>query len=393
MNIAYICSDKGIPVFGQKGASLHVQEMINAFLQLHHDVTLFARRTGGEAPSTLVDVRVESLPKLSSDDPAELERLAIASNADTARLLREQGPFDLIYERYSLWSHAGLSEAKAMGAVTVLEVNAPLISEQKTYRYLNDEQAAIHASQQAFEAADVIVAVSEEVAVWLARFPQTRNKVRVLPNGVNYDRYRPFLPRVANRRKPLTLGFLGTLKPWHGVDCLLQAYALIVREIPESRLRIIGDGPERENLEALCVTLGIADHVSFTGAVTPSQVPHQLGEMDIGIAPYPKLDEFYFSPLKIYEYMASGLPVIASDIGQIRQLIAHEQTGLLTPAGDIDAIANAVIWLHRNPQESNRIARNGQSKVLREHTWSAIAGQVLDAAGFPAPESPRSVSL
>jgi len=392
MKIAYICADRDLPVFGCKHTSQHVQEMIGAFAR-EHQVTLMARNTGGDLPYPLRYIDVYSLPRLQSDDPAELEELALKSNRACAGKIKDLGLFDLVYERYSLFSYGALEAARQTAAVAVLEINEILIEEHSKCGRLINKTAAIEASARAFAAADLIIATSQKVADYVLDFSQARGKVHVIPRGVNYDRYRPYMPRVPSSIKPLTLGFMGSLKPHRGVASMLEAYARIMRKIPNSRVRIIGDGPERPELEAMCQSLRIHNRVQFTGAVAPVEVPHQLGEMDIALAPYHNDGEGCFSALKICEYMASGLPVIASDISPVNRVIEHLKTGLLVPPGDVDSIVQSVIWLHRNPGLSTRLAEHGQRQALGGYTWSANARRVLELAGFPQTPAQRSLVL
>src|SRR5690606_34110642 len=142
----------------------------------------------------------------------------------------------------------------------------------------------------------------------------------VTPNGVNTDRIRPVRHSAAG---PATVVFVGTLKPWHGVEVLLEAAALATGDW---RVRLVGDGPQAPVLRELAARLGI--DVDFRGAV----------------APYPEADadQQYFSPLKLYEYAAAALPVVASDTGQVGTVVRHGRTGLLVAPSDARALAAAV---------------------------------------------------
>ena len=135
MRIAYICADAGVPVFGCKGSSVHVQEMLGAFLHTGAQVELFAMRFDGAAPSELADINVHRLPT-PPKGVDERERACIAANDDLYRALDAAEPFDMIYERYSLWSHVAVDFAHAAHVPYLLEVNAPLIAEQSEHRAL-----------------------------------------------------------------------------------------------------------------------------------------------------------------------------------------------------------------------------------------------------------------
>lgn len=379
--IAYVCADPGVPVFGTKGASVHVQEIVRAFGRLGYDVTLFAARRGGEPPTDLRGVPVESLPAPPKGDPAVRERAALATNRALRRTLARHGPFRVIYERYSLWSHAGMEFARREGLPGLLEVNAPLIREQARHRTLVHGAAAERVADRVFAAATALIAVSPGVATYLENTcPAAVGRIHVISNGVDPSRFptERFERRPeADKHAPFTIGFLGTLKPWHGLDVLMDAFARLHAETPDIRLLVVGDGPERESIEAAAVRHGVASAVRLTGAVTPSQVPDWLYRMDVAVAPYPASSDFYFSPLKIHEYMAAALPVVTSRVRDLDRVVEQGVTGLLYTPGDPVALAAVLRRLQRDPGLCRRLGAAGREKVLRQHGWDSVAARIL----------------
>jgi glycosyltransferase involved in cell wall biosynthesis len=197
----------------------------------------------------------------------------------------------------------------------------------------------------------------------------------VVANGVDADE---FLPRsVAPRSDGFTVGFVGSLKPWHGLADLIEAFSRLRQLAGDVRLLIVGDGPERNRLEEDLGARGLVDAVQFTGAVAHSEVPALLASMDAAVAPYPKLANFYFSPLKIFEYMAAGLPIVASRTGQVAQLIEDGVTGLLYEPGDIGAMFEALDRLRRDSQLRGDLGRAARAAILRGHTWRTIVERIL----------------
>src|SRR5438552_17094326 len=140
MRIAYVCADPGVPVFGRKGCSGHVQEMIRAFRRSGADVELFAARADGPLPPELDGVHVHRLPAVRAAAPgiAAVEGL----NCALAVGLSQAAPFDMVYERYSLWSAAAMEHAHAAGVPGVLEVDAPRIEAPAEHRELRDTRGA-----------------------------------------------------------------------------------------------------------------------------------------------------------------------------------------------------------------------------------------------------------
>jgi glycosyltransferase involved in cell wall biosynthesis len=259
----------------------------------------------------------------------------------------------------------------------VLEVNAPLIEEQSKHRTLVNIKLARAATDRAFSSASAIVAVSTEVATYLEAFAASAGKVRVVPNGVDVDRF--VRRKSPSRSGAFTIGFVGTLKPWHGTDLLLKALRHVLAAGVDARILIVGDGPERDALQSLVSELGVSARVTFTGAVPPLQIAELLERMDVAVAPYPRLDGFYFSPLKVYEYMAAALPVIASDIGQLASLVTHGRNGLLVAPGDICQLSSAIIRLHRDPRLCDSLGNAG-FETAKHYTWGAVVGRILQIA-------------
>lgn len=381
MRIAYVCADRGAPVFGQKGCSIHVQEVMSALIAQGAHIDLFATRLEGDPPPALQNVRLHPLPAVPRGDDIARRQRALSANHELQTALLEAGPFDLVYERYSLWSFAGMLSARAMGIPGLLEVNSPLILEEAQHRGLTERAGAEQVAERLFTAARALIAVSEEVAAYLEEYPGARGRIHVVPNGVNPDRFPPELePACPVPPGVFTVGFVGKVRPWHGIPVLVEAFAQFHRREPRSRLLIVGEIPELKDLQADLAAHGLTEAAHCTGPVSPNQVPGMLASMDVAVAPYPNESDFYFSPLKVYEYMAAGLPVVASRVGQLVRLIEHEQNGLLCPPGDPVALASALDRLRREPGLRVRLGRAARATVLKDHTWDIVARRILDLA-------------
>ncbi len=386
MRVAYVCTDAGVPVFGNKGCSLHVRGVIDAMLEHGMVVDLFASRLDGTRPRHWDAVAVHELPAPAGAHgiTARRERAAIRGNALLRRGLTDAGGFDLVYERYSLWSYAGMERARDWGVPGVLEVNAPLIEEQARYRELVHHAAAERILRRATGAASLVVAVSAQVAQYVRAHTDPATRVEVVPNGTDM---RGFVTtrrvRECRTRDPFTVGFVGTLKPWHGTGVLAEAFIRLHGRLPGSRLLIIGDGPELASLQTRLATLP-HDAVHFTGSVPRAQIPQWLRSVDVAVAPYPAAQDCYFSPLKVFEYMAAGLPIVASDTGQISDIIRHRQEGVLVEPGNPRALCEALVRIRQNPEWAARLGARARAKARREHTWARVLERIVSAVAAPA---------
>ena len=383
MRIAYICCDPGIPVFGAKGASVHIQEVVRELRSIGHEVALYAVRSGKHVPDDLTDLELH-LEAVADVESAEREQAqAHAAERIVSRVIADGA--DLVYERYSLFSTALADITAATGVPGILEVNAPLIDEQRRHRSLVDASGAAQVLHRQVAAARATVCVSDPVADWVRRrttdLPDANDvvdRIHTVPNGVSVRRIQP-QPEDPDR---VVVTFVGTLKPWHGVADLITAAALARQSWS---LRIIGDGPEMDSLRAQAGRLGV--EADFRGAVAPQDIPIHLAGSAIGVAPYPDLgggEQQYFSPMKVLEYLAAGLAVVASDVGQIPQLLedGSGRHGVLVAPSDPTALAAALDDLAACPDRRARMGRGGRLLAEERHSWRRTVDRILELAGL-----------
>ncbi len=402
MNILFLCADRGVPIRGHKGAAVHVRAMVDAFAELGHRVTLLTPRPGpedGPAPrGRLVHVPMPPAPTEIADPVAAREarsQAVVPALFQRAQEVLAQEPHSLIYERHSLWSDVGARLAETTGVPFVLEVNAPLREEAARYRQLTDPHRARQVERRQFQAATAIAVVSEPLREYVIRQGAAPERVHVLPNGVDPVRFHPAVRGGAIRHRyglggKIVVGFAGRARPWHDLPTLFRAFRRLWMEDPRYHLLLVGQMPP--DLPARLAVLGLDEAVTLTGPVPHHQVPEHLAAMDVAVSPHADLEDFYFSPLKLYEYLACGVPTVAADLGQSARLLWDNQAGLLYPPGDDQALARCIRWLVTHPAEARQLAWQGAVRVLEDHTWQGNARQVLRWAHLEAPPPSRRPS-
>lgn len=382
MRIAYIVADGGIPVAGTKGASVHVREMIRALAQ-RHTVDLFCANRGEgrlDIPAEHLTVARPPARRTSADEAIERDRRRL----ETAGRLRcaverayEDTPYDLLYERYSLFGNISASVAEDHDVPVVLEVNAPLIVERGRVEPLPLAPLAQEIERHAFERSTAVLAVSEAMQSYVLAHGGRPGHVHVVPNGVDRARFHAGISgdRVRDElglHGKLVIGFAGSLKAWHGVDLLLNAFTRTATR--DWTLLVVGDGPCRVELEAQAKQVDGHGHIVFTGAVPHARMPEYLAAMDIAVAPYRGIDDFYFSPLKLFEYLAMGKPVVASDVGQITRVIQHGENGYLVTPDDSPSLAAALSHLATDATLRVHLAAAASAGVM---SWEDIADRAV----------------
>lgn len=389
MNILYLCADRGIPIRGHKGAAVHVRTLTDAFTCAGHHVTIMTPRPGPvDGPATLAAVKTVPLPtqplKLGEDKATHAERQAI----DYANTLTEaalawlaEHPCDFIYERYSLWSDVGARLSRVLRLPLVLEVNAPLREEAARYRTVSNQTLAAKIEQTQFSVAHSLSVVSEKMAQYVIRQGARPLNVHVLPNGVDPTLFYPGLDGSVVREQyglmdKHLIGFVGRPRPWHDLQTLLEAVAKLRAEDPRYHLLLVGNMPVE--LDETLAELNLQDGVTVTGSVPHSAVPSHIAAMDVAVSPHPKLGDFYFSPLKLYEYLACGVPTVAANIGQPGTLITHGVNGRLYKPGDAAHLVKQIASLINHRHHAGKIAWQGAVMVLQEHTWDQNAAAVIN---------------
>jgi len=208
-----------------------------------------------------------------------------------------------------------------------------------------------------------------------------QNKITVIPNAVDVEGFHFGKPQDTALRASLGLedakviGFIGSFYAYEGLDLLIGALPLVLREIPEARVLLVGGGPQEAALKALTERLGLQHAVRFAGRVPHAETPRYYSTVDV--LAYPRRSmrlTDLVTPLKPLEAMAQGLLVVASDVGGHRELIRDGVNGALFKAGSAESLARALITLFRTPERWAQLRHNGRAFVERERTWrSSVA--------------------
>jgi glycosyltransferase involved in cell wall biosynthesis len=198
-----------------------------------------------------------------------------------------------------------------------------------------------------------------------------RPAMAIVPDGARIDASRRFEARAM--ATPAVVGYSGHLYPWKGVDLLLDA----LTELPGVHGIVVGGHPGENDLARLrnrAVERGLQSRVTFTGMVRPREVTARLEPADVLVLPNPATvaSERYTSPLKLFEYLALGRPIVASDLPAFREVVRHGEDALLFEAGSAPALAAAVRAVIGNPELAASLGRQA-FETARGYSWDARA--------------------
>lgn len=368
MRLLFLSADPGVPVLGHKGASVHVRELARALAEAGAEVHVASPRVEAEGDRLDAAVTLHAIPPVLPKEHRASSTLAaaVAHQAEhVLRLSRALG-VESVYERFSLYSAAGARAAATLGIRHVLEVNAPLREEAARFRTLPHPRQAAVLERETFGSAERVLAVSRPLARRLAADGVDARRLEVVPNGVDCTLFRA--PRRDDTR--FVVGFAGSLKRWHGIDVLVEALGAV----PEAHLEVIGTGPCADALDALPPA-----RVSRRGTLPHGEVAAAMARWDVGVAPYLPLEAFWFSPLKVLEYMAAGCCPVVSDLGDARAVLGDGKRGVLVAPGDAAALSDALRTLGGDRRRASRLGTAACAWVARERTWGAVAKRVLAA--------------
>ncbi|MBI2563899.1 MAG: glycosyltransferase [candidate division NC10 bacterium] len=295
-------------------------------------------------------------------------------------------PPDFVYQRYSLLNSSGAEVAGRLGCPFVLEYNGSEVWIARNWSTpLFFEGLADRIEQANLRAADLTVVVSRALRDEVVARGVPPERVLVNPNAVDPTSYHPGIDGGSVRRRlgltgRLVVGFIGTFGPWHGAEVLAQAVRPVTAQLPEAHFLFIGDGSGMPAVQAIIAGDGVGSRVTFAGLVPQEDAPAYLAACDILVSPHvgnPDGTPFFGSPTKLFEYMAMGKGIVASDLDQIGEILSHGKTAWLVRPGDPEDLAAGILALARDPGLRRALGEAARDEVVAKHTWKAHVERLL----------------
>lgn len=378
MRILYSAVDTSIP--GTHGGSVHALELCRALSCRGHDVYVVA-----PAPETDdSDMRAGAALDLATAGgqivrlkrpPRFLEWTAVN---DVQRIARKVRPHVLI-ERFYTFGGAGIWAAHRLGIPSVLEVNSPARPYPRSLRDRIDRLSIVRPVErwrrQQLVWSDAVYATSKHLLP-----PALQSAVTVVTNGVDVERFRPAAdPPEAGG--PLRCVYASSFRSWHGTEDLVAAISTCVARGVDLRVTCLGTGPLWNVAHEAARRAGVLDVMEFVGSVPYEKVPWYLARADVGLAPFnpaafPALRlGWFWSPIKIFEYLAAGLAVVTLGIDELRALLPDSVARFYRP-GEVSELADAIEGLASNRTELVQIGKAARSLAESRFTWDHQAAVV-----------------
>jgi glycosyltransferase involved in cell wall biosynthesis len=362
MKILYISSEN---VPGITGGSVRTLEITRALKKRGHNVTIFTNRTRNQKRSETIDGMKVIRSKIRFGKTFPL--------LGVKRLDIFHKDFDVVIERYSIFGGIGTIYSKFHGKPLVLEVNAPHLEEAIATEAIKGRIFALAARKwrdiQFRTAAKIITTKSSLVRGY------KQKAVEVVLGGVNIDIFNQRL-RKSNKAKSIrkmyglegsfVIAFQGAFTKWHGITDLTKAVNILEGKDTNIKFLLIGSGELEKSAKSLagnnCIFVGKKDH---------NEMPYYLAACDAGVAPYGILPKhlkhigFYWTPMKVFEYMALGLPVVTADYKELRAIVG--KNGLYYRLGDCSALAEALIKIKKMKR---------RKASVKKYSWDAQAKEL-----------------
>lgn len=287
-----------------------------------------------------------------------------------------------VWQRHELFQTAGPRLARALGVPSVVFVPAPLMWQARHWgvrrpgwnRWI--ERAG---EQTPLRKADVVACGSATVAEQVRRMGVDDGRIVITSTGVDPDVFRASPDRDAMRDRlgvegRFVVGWIGSFRRFHALEHAVDAVA----HLEQATLLLVGDGPERSRIEALARDRHVA--LVCTGTVPHDEIPAHLAAMDVALVLAAGDSPFHYSPLKLAEYLAAGLPVIAPRAGELPEQLRDGVDAVLVSPGETDELVSVLQRLQRDPDERARLGRAASAGAVDRWSWDRSVERVLEAA-------------
>jgi glycosyltransferase involved in cell wall biosynthesis len=387
MKICYVATDIEVPYTGAggSGGSAHALEVAKNLVELRNEVHIVCMKgfKGQLTEENLKGIFVHriytGIDKVRAAQSISFYRNILNLLIPLARyatafifsvktaIIVYKNKCDLIYERSSSLGAGGIASFLT-GTPMVLEVNDPVVSSYSLKR------------------AKRVITTKKE----LVKGRIEDNRVVEVMWAVNTGLFNPDVPadyvfEKYNLKNKKVIMYMGSFAPWHGVEDIIDAARMVKDGLKNVVFMMVGTGIDMPEYRKKISLLDLDDYFIFTGAVPYDEVPGYICAADITLAPFNPLKSelmqkhgFYFTPLKLFEYMACGKPVISTSVGNVENIIEDKVTGILIPPGSPAILAETIVNLASDDAFCTMLGANARKTVEAKYSWKKHVGILVD---------------
>ena len=300
------------------------------------------------------------------------------------KIIEHEKP-DYIYQFHHDFIYSGAKLKQITGLPFFLQCEGVQQWTKKHWGKLYLPKLLRYAEEIQWESADYIFTISEQVKKLMIEYGVNSEKIIVNASKVDPDLFTPEIDGKNIKdeyelNNNFVIAFTGTFAQWHGIEILAESIKYLKDKIPSVKVMFIGDGILRGKIEEIIKRDNVEKYSLTTGLIPFSRMPEYLAACDVLLTPCINNQDtdFFNSPIKLFEYMAMGKPIIATDVGQQGEVIRDRENGILIPEKDPAALADAVFELYKNPDLCDKIGRNARKDAVEKHNWTVNAKRIID---------------
>jgi glycosyltransferase involved in cell wall biosynthesis len=369
-------------LYDEHGAAIHVREFARAFKKLGNAISVHfigKPELRNDRSNNLYknDLRIKSRKFLAKYlHQFHVLFLNLKFFIREYKIISRRKP-DLILTRFESLHFSTIIISRIKKIPIVAEVNSPLALEARQFikQYYFLPHIIEIFEKLILRFSNAVFTVSSEAKQELMKYKIPAGKIKVIPNGVDIEKFNPSIAKASisnltNSNDKIVIGYSGCFAPWHSINDLEFLTNYLTRQYDNLYFLFIGGGYNKATFEEkIKNNLKLKNKVYFTGKVTHELMPGYLALMDIVIAPYPNIKNFYGSPLKIFEYMAAGKAIIATGIGQITSLIQDGKNGFLYSPENQNELIQKIEALIQSESLRKSYGQKARETIANNFTW------------------------
>lgn len=362
--------------------SLHLGK-IRGFQKLGHEVFYVS-----SGPMILPDgVKLYQIPysKIFRNLPEVLHiNYNRKSIKEAIKIIEKEHP-SFLHKHHHDFHYGGAWLKKHLDLPFILHVDGIEYWVKKNWGKLYFSHLLKWAENTELEASDAIIVISDALKKQLVNYGVQEEKINVVPNGVHPEQFDPNigdggLKEKLHLKEKFIITYTGTFGRWHGVEVLAEAVKYIVKLMPNAIVLFVGDGDLRPKIEEIVKKDNVENKIIITGFVPFNMIPHYLSLSNVTVSPCINNEdnEFFNSPVKLFEYMAMAKPIVASNVGQQSLVIDHGINGLLHEEKNPEDLASKIYEIYKNPEFAEKLSKEARKRAIEKHDWKYNAQSIID---------------